>query len=161
MFVLLLTACASVAVAEPSEYEYGDWGDLAERIQVLDDEGGLIDTQPIITVPEEAIEPEAPIQDEASEEEPPATLGLVPFLVYMHLKAEKRQDKADALHIQMVKGWETQLHDLIEKYEARETEIRSRYDKVIEKYNEERDKLFIEIDRKLDDVIRFSGSRNG
>tara|TARA_R110000787_G_scaffold73260_2_gene163155 strand:+ start:3036 stop:3269 length:234 start_codon:yes stop_codon:yes gene_type:complete len=73
MFVLLLTACASVAVAEPSEYEYGDWGDLAERIQVLDDEGGLIDTQPIITVPEEAIEPEAPIQDEASEEEPPAT----------------------------------------------------------------------------------------
>ena len=50
---------------------------------------------------------------------------------------------------------------MIEKYEARETEIRSRYDKVIEKYNEERDKLFIEIDRKLDDVIRFSGSRNG
>tara|TARA_R110000824_G_scaffold126486_2_gene286009 strand:- start:534 stop:833 length:300 start_codon:yes stop_codon:yes gene_type:complete len=89
------------------------------------------------------------------------TLGLVPFLVYMHLKAEKRQDKADAIHIQMVKGWETQLHDLIEKYDARETEIRSRYDKVIEKYNEERDKLFIEIDRKLDDVIRFSGPRNG
>ena len=73
MFVLLLTACASVAVADPAQYEYGDWGDLADRIQLLDDEGALIDTQPIITVPEEAVEPEAPIQDEVSEEEPPAT----------------------------------------------------------------------------------------
>tara|TARA_Y100000310_G_C20180428_1_gene577865 strand:+ start:177 stop:404 length:228 start_codon:yes stop_codon:yes gene_type:complete len=73
MFVLLLTACASVAVADHSQHEYGDWGDLADRIQVLNEEGVLIDTQPIITVPEEAVEPEAPIQDEVSEEEPPAT----------------------------------------------------------------------------------------
>ena len=73
MFVLLLTACASVAVADPSQYEYGDWGDLADRIQLLDEEGELIDSQPIITVPEEAVEPEAPIQDEVSEEEPPTT----------------------------------------------------------------------------------------
>ena len=73
MFVLLLAACASVAVADHSQYEYGDWGDLADRIQLLDDEGELIDTQPIITVPDEVVEPEAPIQDEVSEEEPPAT----------------------------------------------------------------------------------------
>lgn len=73
MFVLLLTACASVAVADPAQYEYGDWGDLAERIQVLDEEGGLIDTQPIITVPDEVVEPEAPIQDETPPvAEPPA-----------------------------------------------------------------------------------------
>ena len=89
------------------------------------------------------------------------TLGLIPFLIWMHLKAEKRQDKADDRHVQMVKGWEHQLNEMVTKYEARESEIRARYDKVIEKYNEERDKLFIEIDRKLDDVIRFSGSRNG
>ena len=78
MLVLLLTACASVAVAEPAEQEYGDWGDLALRIEVLSQEGELIDTQPIITEPiitepEEVVEPEAPIQDETPEEEPPAT----------------------------------------------------------------------------------------
>ena len=89
------------------------------------------------------------------------TLGLIPFLVYMHLKAEKRQDKADDQHVQMVKGWEHQLNEMVAKYEAREAEIRKRYDKVIEHYNQERDKLFMEIDRKLDDVIRFTGSRNG
>ena len=75
MFVLLLTACASVAVADHSQYEYGDWGGLADRIQILEEEGVLIDTQPIITVPEEAVEPEAPIQDEIPEEEPPPTEG--------------------------------------------------------------------------------------
>ena len=73
MFVLLLTACASVAVADHSQYEYGDWGDLADRIQTLDEEGELIDTQPIITEPEAVVEPEAPIQDDPPEEEPPAT----------------------------------------------------------------------------------------
>ena len=73
MLVMLLTACASVAVAEPAEQEYGDWGDLALRIEVLSEEGELIDTQPIITVPEEVVEPEGPVQEETPEEEPPAT----------------------------------------------------------------------------------------
>ena len=73
MFVLLLTACASVAVADPSQSEYGDWGDLADRIQLLDEEGELIDTEPIITLPEEVVEPEVPIQEETPEEEPPTT----------------------------------------------------------------------------------------
>ena len=73
MFVLLLTACASVAVSEPVEYEHGDWEELANRLQVLDTEGQLIDTQPIVTPPEEVIEPETPIQEEIPEEEPPAT----------------------------------------------------------------------------------------
>jgi len=73
MFVLLLTACASVAVADPAQYEYGDWGGLADRIQILEEEGVLIDTQPIITVPDEVVEPESPVQDETPEEEPPVT----------------------------------------------------------------------------------------
>jgi len=73
MFVLLLTACASIAVAEPVQYEYGDWEELANRIQVLNEEGELIDTQPITTPPEEVIEPEVPIQEETPEEEPPTT----------------------------------------------------------------------------------------
>ena len=72
MLVLLLAGCASVAGAEP----YGadnDWGDLAQRIQQLDEEGELIDTQPILTPPDEVIEPEEPIQVETPDEEPPVT----------------------------------------------------------------------------------------
>ena len=49
MFILLLTSCASVAIADQPEYEYGDWDALAERIQVLDTEGELIDVEPIVT----------------------------------------------------------------------------------------------------------------
>jgi hypothetical protein len=99
------------------------------------------------------------------------TLGLIPFLVWMHIKAEKRQDlqseRMEAIrheneerHVQMVKGWEKQLNEVITKYEARELDIRARYDQVIATYNAERDKLFMEIDRKLDDVIRFAGPRS-
>lgn len=68
MFVLLLTSCASVAIADQPEYEYGDWDDLAQRIQVLETEGELIDVEPIMTPPEEVIEP-----DETTEEELPPT----------------------------------------------------------------------------------------
>jgi hypothetical protein len=100
------------------------------------------------------------------------TLGLIPFLVWMHIKAEKRQDlqseRMEAIrheneerHEKMVRGWEKQLNEVIAKYEERELALRSRYDKVVEGYNRERDKLFMDIDRKLDDVIRFTGSRNG
>lgn len=72
MLILLLTACGSVAIADPSEYEYGDWGDLADRIQVLETEGELIDVEPIITPPDEVVEPDAPIEVEPIEEaEPP------------------------------------------------------------------------------------------
>ena len=109
------------------------------------------------------------------------TLGLIPFLVWMHIKAEKRQDSQaermeavrhenEERHVQMVRGWEKQLNEVIAKYEAREadivsrndatvSELRTRYDKVIDNYNAERDKLFLEIDRKLDDVIRFNQAK--
>ncbi len=68
MFVLLFTACTMVAAADPPNYDTGDWGALAERIIQLEEGGQLIDTQPIVTIPEEAIEPEVPIQVEAPEE---------------------------------------------------------------------------------------------
>ena len=70
--ILLMFACTFAAIADPPA-DYGDWEVLAQRIQQLDENGELIDIQPIITVPEEVVEPEAPIQDEVSEEEPPAT----------------------------------------------------------------------------------------
>mgnify|MGYP003109139457 CR=1 FL=1 len=68
MFVLLLTSCASVAIADQPEYEYGDWDALAERIQDLDTEGELIDVEPIVTPPDEIVEPEAPIEETTPEE---------------------------------------------------------------------------------------------
>ena len=68
MLVLLFTACTSVAGADPSEYEYGDWEELAQRIQVLDDEGDLIDSEPIITPPAEVVEPDNPLEETAPEE---------------------------------------------------------------------------------------------
>jgi hypothetical protein len=72
--ILLMFACTFAAIADPPA-DYGDWEVLAQRIQQLDESGELIDIQPIITVPEEVVEPEAPIQDEIPEEEPPATEG--------------------------------------------------------------------------------------
>tara|TARA_R110000751_G_scaffold129945_6_gene231901 strand:- start:482 stop:730 length:249 start_codon:yes stop_codon:yes gene_type:complete len=75
-------------------------------------------------------------------------------------RIEEQRKESEQRFETLALGWKKQLDDLIEKYDARETEIRSRYDKVIEKYNQERDRLFIEIDRKLDDVIRFAGPRS-
>ncbi len=100
-----------------------------------------------------------------------STLGLVPVLFWLHLRGEKKQDlqsermevirhENEERHEKMVKGWEKQLNEVIAKYEEREISLRARYDKVVENYNQERDKLFMDIDRKLDDVIRFTGSRN-
>tara|TARA_R100000458_G_scaffold58724_1_gene67412 strand:+ start:1585 stop:1821 length:237 start_codon:yes stop_codon:yes gene_type:complete len=70
MLILLLTACASVAVADQPEYEYGDWEELAGRIQDLNENGELIDVEPIITPPEVAVEPDSPPQEETPEEAP-------------------------------------------------------------------------------------------
>jgi hypothetical protein len=72
MIILLLTACGSVAIADQPEYEYGDWEELANRIQVLETDGDLIDVEPIITPPNEVVEPDVPIEVKPIEEaEPP------------------------------------------------------------------------------------------
>mgnify|MGYP003681066928 CR=1 FL=1 len=89
------------------------------------------------------------------------TLGLVPMLAYIWWTGNKHQEQLEERmekhraedrerHDLMVKGWQKQLE-----------ELEHRSDAVVERYNSERDKLFQEIDRKLDDVIRFTGSRNG
>ena len=99
-------------------------------------------------------------------------IGLVPLLLAqsyhmnqkMDLQAaqmEQQRKDDDQRTVEMIKGWEKQLVALVHKYEEREDEIRSRYDTVISTYNTERDRMFRDFDRKLDDVVRFTGSRNG
>ena len=98
------------------------------------------------------------------------TIGLIPLLIWQSFRMEKKLDaqaeqmtkqrkENDARNVDMVKGWEKQLVALVNKYEEREDEIRTRYDRVIEGYNNERDRMFRDMDRKLDDAIRFFQSR--
>ena len=93
-------------------------------------------------------------------------IGLVPILVWQSIRMEKKLDaqaeqmeqqrkENDQRITEMVKGWERQLVAMVNKYEDRESEIRARYDRVVEGYNSERDRLFRDMDRKLDDAIRF------
>lgn len=94
------------------------------------------------------------------------TIGLVPLLIWQSVRLEAKLDKQaeqmdqqrkddDQRTVEMVKGWEKQLVALVHKYEQREDEIRTRYDQVIATYNTERDRMFRDMDRKLDDAIRF------
>ena len=70
-------------------------------------------------------------------------IGLIPLLIWQSLRMEKKLDTQaaqmeqqrkddDQRTVEMVKGWEKQLVALVNKYEAREDEIRARYDNVIE-----------------------------
>jgi len=97
-------------------------------------------------------------------------IGLIPLLIWQSIRMEKKLDaqaeqmnkqrkENDVRNVEMIKGWEKQLVALVNKYEEREDEIRSRYDRVIEGYNTERDRMFRDMDRKLDDAIRFFQSR--
>ena len=94
------------------------------------------------------------------------TIGLVPLLIWQAVRLERKLDLQaeqmesqrkdnDQRNLEMVKGWEKQLVALVNKYEDRENEIRARYDNVISNYNTERDRMFRDMDRKLDDAIRF------
>ena len=93
-------------------------------------------------------------------------IGLIPLLVWQSVRLERKLDtqaeqmeqqrkENDERTTEMVRGWEKQLVAMVNKYEAREEEIRSRYDTVVAQYNTERDRLFRDMDRKLDDAIRF------
>ena len=102
-----------------------------------------------------------------------SSLGLIPFLVYAHLAAAKRQEalegkldaqrkEADQRFETMAKTWQNQLNDMIEKYDAKEEATRDRYDAVVEKLDRERkegvDKLLDEmrqVQSKIDDMVRF------
>ena len=98
------------------------------------------------------------------------TIGLIPLLIWQSIRMEKKLDaqaeqmaeqrkENDQRNVEMVKGWEKQLVALVNKYEEREDEIRTRYDGVISNYNNERDRMFRDMDRKLDDAIRFFQAR--
>ena len=97
-------------------------------------------------------------------------LGIGPLLIWQSVRLERKLDaQAEAMerqrkendqrNVDMIKGWEKQLVAIVNKYEDRELEIRSRYDRVIEGYNSERDRMFRDMDRKLDDAIRFFHSK--
>ena len=97
-------------------------------------------------------------------------IGLIPLLIWQSLRMEKKLDaqaeqmdqqrkQNDERNVEMIKGWEKQLVALVNKYEEREDEIRTRYDRVVENYNNERDRMFRDMDRKLDDALRFFQSR--
>ena len=66
-----------------------------------------------------------------------SSLGLIPFLIYMHLKAEKRQDKQEhKIEEQrkesehrfevMAKTWQKQLNEMTDKHEAKEEAVRDK-----------------------------------
>ena len=93
-------------------------------------------------------------------------IGLLPVLLWQSIRLEKRLDaqaaqmeeqrkQDDQKTMEMVKGWERQLVAMVNKYESREEEIRARYDSVVQNYNHERDRMFRDMDRKLDDAIRY------
>ncbi len=98
------------------------------------------------------------------------SLALGPFLLWLFFRMEKKLDaqseKLDAQrkeyddrYLEMVKGWEKQLTAVIHKFEEREDEVRSRYDAVVQKYDDERSRIFRDMDRKLEDAIRFMTTR--
>ena len=98
------------------------------------------------------------------------SLALGPFLLWLFFRMEKKLDaqseKLDAQrkeyddrYLEMVKGWEKQLTAVIHKFEEREDEVRSRYDAVVQKYDDERSRTFKDMERKLEDVIRFVSTR--
>ena len=97
------------------------------------------------------------------------SLALGPFLLWLFFRMEKKLDaqsekldtqrkEYDDRYLEMVKGWEKQLTAVIHKFEEREDEVRSRYDAVVQKYDE-RSRIFRDMDRKLEDAIRFMTTR--
>ena len=101
------------------------------------------------------------------------SLSLVPFLIYMHLKAEKRQDsqaeKAEQSRAQheaqiekLSQQWEAQIDQMMERADKKETELRDRFDKTVEKLDSQRATIQSGIQEdvkalaiKVEDVVRF------
>ena len=102
-----------------------------------------------------------------------STLGLIPFLVYAHLAANRRQEaletklddqrkEADQRFEVMAKTWQQQLNEMGEKHDLKEEAVRDRYDAVVAKLDVEKktqtDKTLEEIralGSKVDDMVRF------
>ena len=102
-----------------------------------------------------------------------STLGLVPVLLWMHIRSESRQDRqeskieeqrkeADARFEALAKGWQRQLDAMTEKQEAREADIRDRWTVIVEKLEaqkaEQSDKIVEDLkalSSRLEEMGRF------
>jgi len=100
-------------------------------------------------------------------------ISIVPLLLWMHIKGERRHDKqeakieeqrkeADQRFEQMAKSWEKQLAELNERSDEKEERLRDRYDQTIAKIDLEKkaqaDKALEEIRAlgvKVEDMTRF------
>tara|TARA_R100000655_G_scaffold26070_3_gene53772 strand:- start:63 stop:392 length:330 start_codon:yes stop_codon:yes gene_type:complete len=98
------------------------------------------------------------------------SLALGPFLLWLFFRMEKKLDtqsekldtqrkEYDTRHLEMVRGWEKQLTAVIHKFEEREDELRSRYDGVVQKYDQDFKRDFRELERKIEDLIRITTTR--
>lgn len=75
------------------------------------------------------------------------------FLVWSHVKAEKRMDRA-------VEAFQQQITQINERNDQRESDLRDRYDGVISKQDATKERIFIDVvarltsqENKLDDCI--------
>lgn len=75
------------------------------------------------------------------------------FLVWSHVKAEKRMDKA-------VEAFQQQINQINERNDQRESDLRDRYDGVISKQDATKERIFVDVvarltsqETKLDDCI--------
>tara|TARA_Y100000004_G_scaffold195748_1_gene263694 strand:- start:413 stop:775 length:363 start_codon:yes stop_codon:yes gene_type:complete len=76
------------------------------------------------------------------------------FLVWSHVKAEKRMDKA-------VEAFQQQINQINERNDQRESDLRDRYDTVISKQDTTKERIFVDVvarltsqETKLDDCIK-------
>lgn len=108
-----------------------------------------------------------------------STLGLVPVLLWIHVKSESRQDRQEErLEEQrkdseqrfeaLARGWQKQLDAMVEKQEARENEIRNRWSAIVEKLESQKaaqgDKIIEEmkaLSNRVEDVVRFISRPSG
>jgi hypothetical protein len=72
--------------------------------------------------------------------------GFAVFLVYLHFRMVKRFDS-------LTDSFQSQIAGLQSRHDAREDDIRTRYDAVITTYNKERDELIQGIGIKLDALV--------
>ena len=72
--------------------------------------------------------------------------GFAVFLVYLHFRMVKRFDL-------LTDSFQSQINGLQERHDAREDDIRTRYDSVISNYNKERDELLQGIGAKLTALV--------
>ena len=102
-----------------------------------------------------------------------SSLGLIPFLVYAHVKAERRSEKQETKIEEqrkeseqrfeaLARGWQKQLDTMAEKQEAREQAIRDRWMGVVDKLEgqkaDQADRIVEELKSlsgRVEDMIRF------